>query len=353
MHPLAPGAKTPPPNCPGCRTDPHPPTACPCHAGHGWCHGFHAATTDPEVLATWWRMEPRSGVGVSCGPAGLVVLDVDAHGAPVPVRDRLLPGIPIDDRVDLTGLTSGYDTLALLAAHRARPHPAEDTATLRVRTPSGGLHIWYRLPLGSPRFRSSSGSGARVALAWQVDVRASGGYIVAPGTRTAAGPYEALPGARTPAPLPLWLGAELTRTGHALAPYAARPARDPLREPLRGPRGAAAPETPSGAVRGPVRPLTPRGEGRDAHRILRPLLDAVRACASAPSGTAFTEKLNRAAFTAGGLAAAGHIQHADCAGLLAAAADAARPHQSRRNQLVIDSALRAGGTRPIHPEGRS
>ncbi|MFD9676024.1 DNA primase, partial [Streptomyces sp. NPDC059981] len=106
-------------------------------------------------------------------------------------------------------------------------------------------------------------------------------------------------------------------------------------------------------VRGPVRPLTPRGEGRDAHRILRPLLDAVRACASAPSGTAFTEKLNRAAFTAGGLAAAGHLQHADCAGLLAAAADAARPHQSRRNQLVIDSALRAGGTRPIHPEGRS
>ncbi|MCX5199239.1 bifunctional DNA primase/polymerase [Streptomyces sp. NBC_00249] len=336
VHPLAPGAKTPAPNCPDCRTHPHPPTGCPCHArSHRWCHGFHAATTDPEVLGAWWREEPGFGVGVSCGPAGLVVLDVDAHGAPVPERHRLLPGIRIDDRVDLTGLSSGYDTLALLAAHRAQPHPAEDAGTLRVRTPSGGLHIWYRLPLGSPHFRSSSGSGPRVALAWQVDVRASGGYIVAPTTRTAAGVYEALPGARTPAPLPLWLAAELTRTGHACS----------------APGGAV-----TAPVRGPVRPSGPAGEGQgagEAQRILRPLLDAVRACAAAPRGTAFTEKLNRAAFTAGGLAAAGHIPHADCASLLAAAAEAARPHQSRRNRLVIDSALRAGGTRPIHPEGRS
>ncbi|MEU8437321.1 bifunctional DNA primase/polymerase [Streptomyces sp. NPDC029216] len=330
VHPLAPGAKTPAANCPRCREQHHAPADCPCTVEGRWCHGFHAATTDADRIRDWWRREPRFGVGVSCGPAGLVVIDVDTHPAPLPERPRLLPGIHIDDRVDLTGLSSGYDTLALLAALRRRPDPAQDSGTLRVRTPSGGLHIWYRAPLGSPAIRSSSGSSTRTALAWQVDVRAAGGYIVAPGTRTAAGTYEALPGSRTPAPLPLWLNAELARTGHHPAPT----------EPERAP-----------APRG--RRTTPTTGGDDAHRILGPLLAEVRDCAQATSGTAFSEKLNRAAFTAGGLAAAGHITLPECADLLTDAANAARPGQPRRNQLVIDSALRAGSHRPIHPKGRS
>ncbi|MFF4369410.1 bifunctional DNA primase/polymerase [Streptomyces sp. NPDC001594] len=333
VHPLTPGAKTPAPNCAHCRENRHPAGECPCTGRGGWCHGFHAATTDPAVITRWWRQEPRFGVGVSCGPAGLVVIDVDNHPAPVPDRQRLLPGIHIDARVDLTGLSNGYHTLALLAAYRSRPDPAQDAATLRVRTPSGGLHIWYRAPLAGPAFRSSSGSGSRAALAWQVDVRATGGYIVAPTTRTPQGTYQALPGARTPAPLPLWLNAELTRTGHA-----------------RPPRPAATPTVPSTP---PARTPAPLRRGDDAHRILAPLLGAVRDCARTPSGTAFSEKLNRAAFTAGGLAAGGHLTEAECTGLLTEAADAARPAQSRRNRLVIESALRAGSNRPIHPKGRS
>ncbi|MEU8777151.1 bifunctional DNA primase/polymerase [Streptomyces sp. NPDC048606] len=342
VHPLAAGLKTPPANCPACRppAPPHEPQNCPCFAQGRWCHGFHAATTDPTVVEDWWRQEPEFGVAVSCGPAGLVVIDIDAHGPTLPDRQRLLPGIRIDDRVDLSGLASGFDTLALLAACRSQPNPADDTTTLRVRTPSGGLHVWYRVPRGGPAYRSSSGSSPRVALAWQVDVRATGGYIVAPGTRTGAGTYEALPGARTPAALPLWLSAELIRTGHTghtgpTHTHTPTPSTAPTRSP-----GAA-----------PSR--TAPQDGTEAHRILRPLLDEVRGCATTPSGTAFTEKLNRAAFTAGGLAAAGHITQAECAGLLTAAADAARPRQSRRNRLVIDSALRAGGNRPIHPKGRS
>ncbi|WP_425580119.1 bifunctional DNA primase/polymerase [Streptomyces polychromogenes] len=332
VHPLAPGTKTPPANCARCREHHHAPAACACPGEGRWCHGFHAATTDTGVIRDWWRREPRFGVGVSCGPAGLVVIDVDTHPAPLPDRQRLLPGIPIDERVDLSGLGSGYDTLALLAALRRRPDPAQDAGTLRVRTPSGGLHIWYRAPLGGPAVRSSSGNGTRTALAWQVDVRATGGYIVAPGTRTADGGYDPLPGSRTPAPLPLWLNAELARTGHHPA--------------LPAPQRAAAPR------RGRTR--TTRANGTDdAHRILAPLLAEVRDCAQAPSGTAFSEKLNRAAFTAGGLAAGGHITPAECADLLTEAANAARPGQSRRSQLVIDSALRAGSHRPIHPKGRS
>ncbi|MFJ6721865.1 bifunctional DNA primase/polymerase [Streptomyces sp. NPDC091259] len=332
VHPLAPGGKTPAANCRDCRESEHAPEACPCRAERRWCHGFHAATTDLRTVREWWQTEPDFGIGVACGAAGLVVIDVDAHSAPLPDRQRLLPGIAIDDRVDLTGLRSGFDTLALLAAHRSRPNPCEDASTLRVRTPSGGMHIWYRAPKDGPRFRCSSGSSSRVALAWQVDVRAIGGYIVAPSTRTSAGVYEALPGARVPAALPLWLAAELVRTGHDGQPVAPAPARA-----KRAPRG---------------RGRQGQGSGQ-GDRVLASLLEEVRACGLSPSGTAFSEKLNRAAFTAGGLAAAGHLVEEEGRRLLLEAADGARPHQTRRNVLIVDAGLRAGRERPIQPEERA
>ncbi|MEU9803517.1 bifunctional DNA primase/polymerase [Streptomyces sp. NPDC051000] len=330
VHPLAPGTKTPVPNCSDCPTGRHAPQECPCHPRGGWCHGFHAATTDPDTVRRWWGRDPEPGIGVSCGPAGLVVVDVDAHGALVPDRRSLLPGIPIDERVDLTGLGSGYDTLALLAAYRSAPNPCEDPSTLRVRTPSGGMHIWYRAPQGGPRFRCSSGSSAKVALAWQVDVRAVGGYIVAPSTRTTAGVYEPLPGARVPAALPLWLTAELVRTGHRI-------------------ETPPAPAEPS--ARAQASPA-PRGRRQDGQRVLGALLDEVRSCAASREGTAFSEKLNRAAFTAGGLAAAGHFSEAEARQSLLEAAEHARPHQSRRIALIVETGLRAGSDRPIHPKGR-
>ncbi|MFE6975866.1 bifunctional DNA primase/polymerase [Streptomyces sp. NPDC057682] len=328
VHPLAAGRKTPAGNCPACRQEPHRPQDCPCLPAGRWCHGFHAATTDQERLAAWWGVNPALGVGVSCGPAGLVVLDVDAHSAEVPHRDRLLPGIPIHDSVDLAGLASGFDTLALLAALRGRPSPADDASTLRVRTPSGGLHVWYRTDPGGPCYRSSVGSSPKVALAWQVDVRAAGGYIVTPATRTPAGTYTPVGPARFPAPLPDWLAAELWRTGHT-------PRQSPLQLPAPRPR----PQTAS------------KGSQR-AQRLLEPLLGAVAGCASAAEGTAFTEKLNRAAYTAGGLVASGHLSESEARALLAAAADAARPHRSRHSLTVIASALSAGAARPFPLEGR-
>ncbi|WP_078628688.1 bifunctional DNA primase/polymerase [Streptomyces sp. NRRL F-2664] len=326
VHPLAPGTKCPAPNCAKCRRGSHDPAACPCIGSGHWCHGFYAATTDPDVIAGWWNRQPEFGIGVATGCAGLIVLDIDNHPVPLPDRQRLLPGIPVDDHVDLTGLSTGFDTIALLAAYRSQPNPAEDQTTLRVRTPSGGLHIWYRAPLTGPTYCSSTGSSTRTALAWQVDIRAAAGYIVAPTTRTALGTYEALPGPRTPARLPLWLQAELTRTGHA-----------------RPPQSVASP--------GPM--SSPAARHRDADRILSSLLQAVRDCAHEPSGTAFSEKLNRAAFTAGGLVAGGHLTESACFAVLVETANGARPAQPRRNQLIIDSAFRAGSNRPIHPKGRS
>lgn len=326
VHPLATGRKTPASNCRTCREEQHRPQECSCLAAGRWCHGFHAATTDPELLKEWWGKHPALGVGVSCGPADLVVLDIDAHSAEVPHRSQLLPGIPIHENVNLDGLASGFDTLALLAALRGQQSPADDDSTLRVRTPSGGLHAWYQLPPGSPRYRSSVGSSPKVALAWQVDVRSTGGYIVTPATRTPAGAYTPVGAARLPAPLPDWLAAELQRTGHSID---SRPAPAP-----------------------PVHAAARRPSRQRANRLLEPLLAHVEACASAPEGTAFTEKLNRAAYTAGGLIASGHLTEAQARNLLTTAADQARPHRSQHSLAVITSALSAGASRPLHLKGR-
>ncbi|MGQ5640876.1 MULTISPECIES: bifunctional DNA primase/polymerase [unclassified Streptomyces] len=331
VHPLAPGRKTPAGNCAVCREPGHTYRECSCPAAGRWCHGFRAATLDFARIQQWWGTHPEFGVGVACGPAGLVVVDIDAHARQLPGRDRLLPGIDIADTVDLTGLANGFHTIGVLAALRGETSPADDRTTLRVRTPSGGLHVWYRA-LGGHRWQCSSGSGAGRALAWQVDVRAHGGYIVAPGTVTAAGPYQAVGTAREPAPLPDWLARELERTGHL--PPAHLPAPRPV--PPRARQAVLA-----------------AGGGRGAaDRTLGPLLAEVAACGAVPEGAGFTEKLNRAAYTAGGLVAAGLLDADHAERVLREAAAQARPRQERRYGAVIRGGLSAGGTRPLAPGGR-
>ncbi|MFE3501950.1 bifunctional DNA primase/polymerase [Kitasatospora sp. NPDC059146] len=323
VHPLAPGRKTPVGSCKSCRDLRDDPQDCACIAQGRYCHGFHAATTDPRLVDMWWQEGPDFGVGVACGPANLIVIDVDAHSDTVPDRSLLLPGIRIPEQVNLEGLASGYDTLALLAAYRGQPDPAHDTSTLRVRTPSGGLHIWY---CSTTAFRCSTGSSSKVALAWQVDVRAHGGYIVAPGTWTPAGTYQVVGDGRRPAPLPTWLASELTRTGHRIP---------------------AAGESPA-----PVSATSGRRRPRAAARTLGPLLQEVAGCARVPEGAGFTEKLNRAAYTAGGLVGAGALGQDEASALLLAAALTARPRQARRIEDLITASLAAGARRPLHLEGR-
>ncbi|MFC7310207.1 bifunctional DNA primase/polymerase [Streptomyces monticola] len=331
MHPLARGRKTPAGNCSECREPGHTHQGCAClHSGR-WCHGFRAATLDFARIEQWWGANPGFGVGVACGPAGLVVIDVDAHEQQLPDRDRLLPGIVISSGVDLTGLANGFHTLGVLAGLRGAVSPAEDDTTLRVRTPSGGLHVWYRAHSGQ-RWQCSTGSGSGRALAWQVDVRAHGGYIVAPGTTTTAGTYTPLGPVREPAPLPDWLARELERTGHL------PPAHVPAPRPVP-PRARQA--------------VLAAGGGRDAaSRLLAPLLAEVAACAAVPEGAAFSEKLNRAAYTAGGLVAAGALSEDKAEQALEEAAEQARPGQERRYRPMIRGGLSAGRLRPLLPGSR-
>ncbi|MEV7683925.1 bifunctional DNA primase/polymerase [Streptomyces sp. NPDC088341] len=326
VHPLTPRRKTPAANCRRCRNQEHGHRVCPCIAAGRHCHGFHAATADAARIREWWREQPRYGVGVACGPAGLVVIDVDAHETPLPRRDRLLPGITIPASVSLRGLRHGYHSLALLAALRGADDPAQDRSTLRVRTPSGGLHIWYAAGPGQT-WRCSAGSSPGRALAWQVDVRAHGGYIIAPGTETAAGTYRALGSARYPARLPDWLAAELARTGHRPVPPVPRKASVPR-------RGREA--------------VLAAGGGRDAaETALATVLAPVLGCAAVAEGAGFSDKLNRAAYTAGGLVAAGRLPATDTEAALLTAAARARPGQERRAAQIIRSGMNAGRLRPL------
>ncbi len=332
VHPLAPGRKTPVGNCGVCRAPGHDRGTCRCLREGRWCHGFRAATLDTGRIRQWWGERPELGVGVATGPAGLVVIDIDAHARELPDRSRLLPGIAISAEVDLTGLANGFHTLGVLAALRGAASPADDAATLRVRTPSGGLHVWYRHD-GASRWLCSAGSGGGRALAWQVDVRAHGGYVVAPGTVTAAGVYRALGTVRVPAPLPRWLAAELERTGHLPPPEPAGPRPVPPRA-----RQAV---------------LAARGGAGAGERVLAGVLAEVAACAAVREGAGFTEKLNRAAYTAGGLVAAGHLAEDVALRVLEKAAARARPGQERRCAAVIRSGLKAGLARPMSLGGRA
>ncbi|MFJ7229791.1 bifunctional DNA primase/polymerase [Streptomyces tendae] len=149
--------------------------------GTGPCAGGHLkweqrATTDPERIRATWSTAPYN-VGIATGPSGLVVVDLD-----VP-KDNSNGDAPC-----------GAATFGALCERAG--HAVPDT--YRVRTASGGQHLYFTAP-----------SGVRLAntartVAASVDTRAWGGYVVAAGSTTPAGPYEALCGPET-VPVPGWL----------------------------------------------------------------------------------------------------------------------------------------------------
>jgi hypothetical protein len=124
------------------------------------------ATCDPGRIRRWWNRYPASNVGISCGPAGLLVLDLDAaHGRVPPQWAR-------------RGVTHGRDVLALLAQLAGEPDPVD---TFTVATPRGGEHRYFYRPPGS-RLRSTVGARGR-GLGWHVDTRGPGALITAPGSQ--------------------------------------------------------------------------------------------------------------------------------------------------------------------------
>lgn len=125
-----------------------------------WARG--GATDDPFELTERFAGGEAYNVGVLA--TGCLILDVDAH-------------------------KEGLASLAALEA--ACPLPP----TLRVRTPRGGLHIYFRAPEGVAFANSVQKLGPGL------DVRATNGYVVGPGSTWQGGAYtvEYMP---PPGPLP-------------------------------------------------------------------------------------------------------------------------------------------------------
>jgi hypothetical protein len=123
-------------------------------------HGFKDATTDAKRIELWDRRSPQSNLGIATGPSRLVVIDADCKNG-----------------------TPGLEEWARLVAELGGE--LEDTAM--VRTQSGGLHVLYRA--GQYEIPSSAGT-----LAPGIDVRAEGGFIVAPPSVGELGRYEWIEG---------------------------------------------------------------------------------------------------------------------------------------------------------------
>ncbi len=105
-------------------------------------NGVHGATLDVPTVDGWWSFNPRYGIGLACGPSGLLVVDVDRRA----------------------GFSSADEALG----HLHLPH------TYTVSTPSGGWHFYY--------WQSDALGNSVDRLCQGVDTRGVGGYVVAPPT---------------------------------------------------------------------------------------------------------------------------------------------------------------------------
>ena len=127
------------------------------------------ATDDEEIIADWAYHLPNANIGVACGePSGVLVIDFDPR--------------------------NGSEETVKRFAEKKKTFPP----TVEVQTWSGGTHLYYRWEPEIKNSKSKLGPG--------IDVKTTGGYVVAPPSRVkhggASGQYTWV---RSP------LGAELPR----------------------------------------------------------------------------------------------------------------------------------------------
>lgn len=115
-------------------------------------NGLKNATVNTETIRRWWTAVPNANVAVACGHPGPDVLDVDTKDG----RD----GMTLFDRARRAGLLKGAGAI--------------------VRTPSGGLHIWFR-----GTFQAQGAIGPKKAL----ELKARGGYVLLPPSHVVSDEY--------------------------------------------------------------------------------------------------------------------------------------------------------------------
>jgi len=119
-------------------------------------HGYKDASSDKGVINTWWDKHPDANIGIPTGKVNnLVVVDVDVKNG-----------------------AGGMDSLKQLQDKYGQ----FDTKT--VHTPSGGLHYYFSYPDGVDIIKN------RTNMKPGIDIRADGGYVVAPGSSIDGNYYE-------------------------------------------------------------------------------------------------------------------------------------------------------------------
>jgi hypothetical protein len=105
------------------------------------------ATTNASQLRAWWALYPNAVPGIQVGRSNLFVVDLDRH-------------------------FGGADGIAAFKEFRGE-NPAPECP--RVKTPSGGYHLYFRQPNGEPLTNRTG------TLPDGIDCRGDGGWTVCPG----------------------------------------------------------------------------------------------------------------------------------------------------------------------------
>ena len=109
-------------------------------------HGVKDASTDPDQIYRWWRLWPDANLGFATGVVSrILVVDIDPRN----------------------GGDKSYEQLQ-------NELPGTFTAQLEVRTGSGGVHLYFECLSPTP---------CRANIRPGIDIKADGGYVVAPSSR--------------------------------------------------------------------------------------------------------------------------------------------------------------------------
>lgn len=132
-------------------------------------NGVYDATTDPTTIRRWWTRWPDANVAIATGqPSGLVVVDIDGPKGFQAFKERCGDAVP---------------------------GPMVKTGK--------GFHVYCQMPTDTPVTN-------RVRVLPEVDIRATGGYVIMPpGDHVSGRQYQWCEGLgledTKPGPLPKWL----------------------------------------------------------------------------------------------------------------------------------------------------
>jgi hypothetical protein len=134
-------------------------------------HGFHDASRNPDLVETWWRRHPGANIGLATGH-GFSAVDIDSGEALTELRKRAAGGELLWGPVSRT---------------------------------RRGWHLFFAGDVPS-----------RAGVVPHVDVRGTGGYLVAPPSVVDGVPYRWIAGPETPVSPPSpWLARLLERPTRA------------------------------------------------------------------------------------------------------------------------------------------